>query len=1000
MSADEQSEATSVYETVLRRITRHERDSPHLKTFLCDKFNIVENDIIMFVNCLKSDAPYRIENVWNSTKFTIAFSRDVMHKRNIKSLCPCADAYARGEPVQHTYVVEHGFQCERYDVPFYSLYVFSTASIALALLVSCLHCLAKKFVFRYGREHHMGPRDHKYELFLLRMIQDELGHALVSVNDDAWPNGEVVYTRYAEALRSEFLDPALVTQRTDARYVSDVCMPKLQCADSPNVLFVQSPCGSGKSQFSVAAICYWFDQNVLPNGVFLPVATKAQAAAHTAAFQTAFPGFVFGQGTHPRDLKILHYRKDDITVGQTCAARVKNPASDVITFGNLSSICTINSMVKHFQYYDASLGQFRIHIPSLVWMDEIVSLLDALSLSEHMKGTEGGRSKAIKFFEEIVAHCDYIIATDAYLNTASVEYVMTLRRRANRNDKVEVVQFDSRFRINRCYIHHNKEDEFMHHVAENIKAGNRCLVLSDSKATCLKVFNGVAEVCPDKQLKLYSADTADDVKDHDFEHCEEVWVSADALFSTPALTTGVNFTKQHFHNCFFFATGMSVSARTTLQMMNRVRSYIDSEIFVYTPVRYAVDLMPTAEEDARACQAVLSNERFEQELAPDLRGQFDLDENHALVYAPVAQMAISFLREHTESRRDYTYEFVRYAAFSGYDILLGIPLARNSPVVTGEVSPATEPQEAEIAELECPVVHQAATMLTAHEHKQVEKFARLAQLELAPEYIKSTRHMSEFDRERNKMLALKLGTGLRFDEPVTPEFVERFYDKTHFFQRLKFLDHVCRFSEEHPMVAFENCEADFFKRLKPDPTYFVWGLQKVTSLLNTLGVLAYDPFTPAEDVLGSQSDLFPLGATIPKPKHREPLPADIAEHLKQSYVAYCKQFGRDINRKEFEREPTVYTLFSLFTAAVSRLGIAVKQSKRGRDHTVYILKAKDECELYLVKMLRPIQADQLQLYNRSTLKQLCRFLFLTRETPAWEAVHGMSFDALLRAVSQ
>lgn len=1000
---------SAVMETVLRRISRQERENPVLLRFLCDKFSISEDDILLCVNCVQDDTRYRVENVWRSSKYTLALRNTVMARRNVKSMCPCAEQYSRGEPVRHVYIVEYGTETTEYDVPFYHLFLFSTASVSLGVMSRCMHCGFRKYLFRYGREHQLCAKDVKNEHFLLHSIQNDLEHEFVSVEDDAWPNVDVLYTKYDGKFGDVFLSETVVTKTTDARFVSDVCLPSITAQDGPNVVFVQSPCGSGKSQFSVAAICQLFDLRRLPNGVFLPVATKAQAAAHTAAFQTAFPGFQFGRNTHPSDLKILHYRKDDNTVGQTCTVRLREPQSDLVTFGNLSSICTINSMVKHFQYYDKTSGQFKIHVPSLVWMDEVVSLLDALSLSEHMKTTEGGRSKAIKFFEHIVSRCDYIIATDAYLNTPCFEYVSELRRRANKIDRVEVVNFTSRYRINRCYVHHNREDEFLHHVAENIKAGNRCLVLSDSKAIITKVYNGIVQVCPQKKLKLYSADTADDIKDYDFEHCEDVWVDADALFSTPALTTGVNFTKRHFNNCFFFATGMSVSARTTLQMMNRVRCYLDKEIFVYSPVRYALDFMPTAEEEARVCESVLRDAEYESALAPDLQDQFYINEHNALVYEPIARMAISFLREHTESRRDYTHDFVRYAIFSGYDVYMGIPLARNSLAVSNETTPdAAECITPELAELECPVVQQAAIMLDAHQIKQVEKFTRLAGLELPSEWPKSVKNMTDAQQEISKMFALKFYTGLKPSDVVTPDYVEKFYDKSHFFRRLVFLDHLCKYSRQNVLIAREDCEAEFYKRLTPNPLYFVWGLLKVVGILEELGVLDYESVNQrCEDVIGEvEADFnpFPFGIGIDKGKQRNVLPQHIADHVKRNYNAYCKQFGKDVNRNELEREPTVYTIYSLFTAALSRIGIKVQTTKRARSRTLYSLRAKDECEIFVVRVLRPVILGVEQAlhptYNKHTLKLLVRFTMLTRDTAAWEKVHGLSFSRMADFIKQ
>lgn len=972
-------------------VRQAERD-PTILSFLSKRFGLhSEEEVTVLLNCLRNDASYRFENTLESRRYVIAFAEEAQFRRSVRCLCGCSDKVAKGELPLLGYVLRcrDEEQAPLY-VPFYQMYTFSTASIALAVVFKCMRCYTVKYVLKVPRDHILDKSHVKFATHIADICQNVLGQELTTIEDIAWPNSEALYTHYHRDERTDYLDPAVITETSDERFVSTVCMPKMRALQPPSILFVQSPCGSGKSQFSVAAICHLFDRKLLPNGVFLPVATKAQAAAHTAAFQTAFPGFVFGESTHPRDLNILHYRRDDQTVGETCAVRVNSPDHDTITFGNLSSICTINSMVKHFQYYDKTSGAFRIHVPSLVWIDEIVSLLDALCLSEHMRTTEGGRSKAIAFFEHIITHADYIIATDAYLNTPCYDYIIELRQRSRRVDTIECIRFDSRHRINTVHLHHNDEQQFLHHVAENLNAGKKCIILSDSKQIILKVFNGISEVCPDKRLKVYSADTSDQVKDHDFAHCEDVWLEVDALFATPALTTGVNFTKQHFNNCFVFATGMSVSARTTLQMINRVRSYTDNEIFAYTPARYALNFPLDHVEEEQVATDLLSDRTLDTDLAPvDLQAHIHIDEDNTIVYNPIAKLAVKLLREHSDSRRDYTHAFVDVALYSGYRLLLGVPQLAGDP----DVDPSPEELHAE---------QQVTDMLEAHATKQQDRFLRLSQLQMPDEWPQSNKNSTEEQNEISKMFAVRYYTGLQPADPVTPLYTEKLYDKTHTYTRLRYLTYLCQFSQDHPRISVDNAEADYYKRLQTSPTYFIWCLFRLVSMMGECGMLHYqrNHHLVVQPVTDIEHDPFP--ATIVVHRKERELPLDVREHLQRFYTLYCKQFSRDMSAQDTAKPKTTKTLHSLAVSAFAKIGIQVRQTKRSHNHTLYQLKAKPEIEFFLMYVLRPVitgrEPRPLQAYNLALLLRLYN-LFASTSELQFEDVHKVTADSLRDCVT-
>jgi hypothetical protein len=772
------------------------------------------------------------------------------------------------------------------------------------------------------RDHVLSADNMKYN-YVIQHILFQRFHLPVRVIESAfWPTEACAYETF-DKITENPLDQRLVTIHSNERFVSSVCLPLINNeATRPRTLFVQSPCGSGKSKFGVAYACRLNDFKLLPNGIFLPVATKAQASAHSAAFKKAYPEYVFGV-THPRELNILHYKNSDTKVSDTCRVRQHNPASPLVTTGNLSAICTINSLVKHYTYRNKE-GQLVIHVPSFVWLDEIVSVLDALTTSEHMRHSQGGREYIITVFEHILRHCTYLLCTDAFLNTECVRYIQQIR---GAHDNT-IVQFDSRFRVNDVYIHHNSVNEFLHHLAESIKANKKVFVLSDSKALATKAHNGMLEIDDiGRKFQYYSAETSDATKDHDFANCSDVWVQYDGIVSTPALTTGVDFTTRHFDQCFVFASGLSITARTNMQMVVRVRNYVDAEIHAYLPARQTYVFPMDSQEEANELDRIVSNVYYETVIS-GIAQQIHVDANHIIQEAPIAKLAISYAREHDTSRRDYANEFAILSRFSGYRVHLGIP---------GQS--LLEEEDTDM------VVQNSESMIVAHVDKEAERFARLSALVMPEELPKQTARykLTEHDNEVINMYKLRRSIGMEYAAVVPVHIIEKFYDKTAHFEHMRFLGYVCELSGQGGYMD-DRDEPMFYKRLNPHSQYFVWALRRLTETMRKYKMLNFQAVVRKDDMVP-----FSFGVTVPL-KNREMEPADEA-YYKRCYPAFCKQFGKIMTKDEGSRTMDLRILRVLYTSAMCRMGISIRQDARSKGVTRFKCIPGPQCELYIAKML-------------------------------------------------
>jgi hypothetical protein len=702
---------------------------------------------------------------------------------------------------------------------------------------------------------------------------------------------------------------------------------------------------------------------LIPNGVFLPVATKAQASAHVSSFTKAYPEWVFPL-THPSRIGILHYKNSQKTVSEGCALRDRGAT---VSVGDLSSICTINSMVQQYTYRDR-YGQLKIHVPSFVWIDEIVSVLDALTMSEHMRSVVGGRVRAIKVFEHIVANCTFLLCTDAFLNTECVQYIQEIRK----NKKTEIVQFNSRYRLNTVHVYQNKEAEFLHHLAEAVKANKRVFVLSDSKSFASKAHDGVIEIDElQKKFKYYSADTADDVKDHDFSHCTDVWMELDGLFSTPTLTTGVDFTNLHFHMCFVYATGMSITARTNMQMIIRVRQYIDAEIHAYLPTRQTFRFPLDKQEEAEQALSIVESRDYEKSLSSDILGIFHVTEEHCITKAPIASLAVSYAREHDDSRRDYASEFVRLSRFCGYTVYLCVPSQNTTP--EDDLDPITANSE---------------NMQIAHKELEDTRYIELATMPMPDELPQQIRgkKLSEDENKVLKLYKLRKSIGTEYDYRLQPNFIKQFYDKTVYFDRMRFIGYLCEITDDYNGYIDDFNEPEFMKRLKSSSTYFVKSLKKISEMMDKYGMLDYTG--PV------QRDMMPFAFSIQIPIQvdRRELDEEDAAHIKQFFMFYCKQFCRPTTKDDYKRSVNMQTLKVLYSAAMTRFGVQVRQTpeKAGYKYK-YSIKPSVECELYIAKMCNLKKRGKV---IPCSLQMLSRLAHFTRHglnhKLAWDSAHGFT----------
>jgi len=122
------------------------------------------------------------------------------------------------------------------------------------------------------------------------------------------------------------------------------------------------------------------------------------------------------------------------------------------------------------------------------------------------------------------------------------------------------------------YMFDDKTD-FIQALKTAFKEKQRVYVASDSKSWLDHVRSALLKpVWPTACVQIYSSDTSkDEGVQTELNAPNDHWPAYDVIFASPSITHGVDFTVKHFAQQFYLVTGRSITCRSMIQAMRRVR---------------------------------------------------------------------------------------------------------------------------------------------------------------------------------------------------------------------------------------------------------------------------------------------------------------------------------------------------------------------------------------------------------------------------------------------
>ena len=354
-----------------------------------------------------------------------------------------------------------------------------------------------------------------------------------------------------------------------------------------------------------------------------------------------------------------------ITLGMVNYNSVKNKRKNLCKYDRL--IQTVDSLV--LMYGDGK----SITIPEILFIDEIQSLFDYVVNSDTLCDK---RKKVWDILINYIKYAKKLVAVDSNISESLCRFILKLRS----NGRSKVI-FNRRMTDSQSYYIRKNESEVMKNIEEDIVAGKKLYICTDSKKKSENLYEALSKY--NLRMILYNSDTSD-VEKNKLGDLDKLWVNYDIIIVSPTILYGCDFSvRDHIDRIYCFIRG-SVAAAGCLQQIRRIRFPASGEVVICVNVinnyneDYPVDdkgikemILEMKEKSmSRVTDIVtLMNARCESNL--------DLDDLYTQLY-------IQFMKTRNKSMSNYVDELIHYMTEYGGKVYREICKKRSDKVYTKE----------------------------------------------------------------------------------------------------------------------------------------------------------------------------------------------------------------------------------------------------------------------------------------------------------------------------
>lgn len=295
-----------------------------------------------------------------------------------------------------------------------------------------------------------------------------------------------------------------------------------------------------------------------------------------------------------------------------------------------------------------------------VYLDECSALLDYICKSTTFKEK---RFLLYQMFVEYIRRAKQIIITDADITQREIEFIIQIRNKGAKLNKVIVYQNDHvRSRNVRAHVSYDDHQPFIERAKQIVEMTNDTIIITSDSKRMIDSLGKYLTNAPKGRVKIYTSKEGN--VDEIAKDVNKAWKGKAILYS-PSITTGVDFLEPAHVFCFF--TGHSVTYPTIVQMVERTRNKLSLNLSITatsSPLRF-YSKQHYIDETLRAIEKKSIN-HIHHNLQPYMKlnsnNKVVLDQNMFLEY-----LIGLLVKQHWE-KHDLRRKILQHLCSIGYDV--------------------------------------------------------------------------------------------------------------------------------------------------------------------------------------------------------------------------------------------------------------------------------------------------------------------------------------------
>ena len=229
-------------------------------------------------------------------------------------------------------------------------------------------------------------------------------------------------------------------------------------------------------------------------------------------------------------------------------------------------ICQIDSLMRvEYDKYD------------IIIIDECETLARYMTSNHFTRNPKS--NLIISMFEMRINDSNQLFIMDADLSDRCINYYMKLKQITNISDiHILINNFKPYNEYQLTYCHYAT---WLNKILIQIESNKKLVIAMASNAKAKDLYKKLTETFAEKKILFIHRETSDEDKKILLLNVNEEWVKYDIVIYTPSVCMGVSFDIiNHFDNIFAYGCHESLGAQEWCQMIHRVRSPINKEIFI------------------------------------------------------------------------------------------------------------------------------------------------------------------------------------------------------------------------------------------------------------------------------------------------------------------------------------------------------------------------------------------------------------------------------------